>query len=97
MKEMMNKLLFIFAGLQLAWCYPFQESFRQLLPNVDCNGSPNALSYHIHVTYMMTNEDQVREVSAFRGRTEEEFADLLGEDPVCQGTVIEPSGRYGKR
>jgi hypothetical protein len=70
--------------------YPFQEKFATLQANVDCQMSPQALFYHVRVTYMMTNEDQVNAVSALRDAAELEFADLLGEDPVCQGTVLEP-------
>jgi hypothetical protein len=76
--------------------YPFQEKFRQMKANVDCHNSPAPLSFHVHVTYMLTNDDQIQEVSAFRDRAQAHFAPMLGSDPICQGTEIEPSGRYGE-
>lgn len=81
-------------GLLVA--YPYQPGFAKLKSNVDCLKTPAPLSYHVHVTYMLTNDKQISDVSAFREVALKHFAPLLGENPVCQGTDVEPSGRYGK-
>lgn len=91
-------LCFAFAALfcALASAYPYQPSFAKLQPNVDCHNTPTPLSYHIHVTYMLTNDQQIKDVQNFRDVALKHFAPLLGDDPICQGTDVEPSGRYGK-
>lgn len=75
--------------------YPFQPAFAKLQANVNCHENPLPLSYHIHVTYMLTNDQQIKDVQIFREKALKHFAPLLGENPVCQGTEVEPSGRYG--
>eukprot|EP01031_Cornospumella_fuschlensis_P029177 gene29177-35213_t len=78
-----------------AVAYPFQERFSRLKANVDCQAvNPTVLSWHVHVTYMLTNDQQIKEVSMLRETATEYFKPFLGEDPVCQGTDVEPSGRY---
>jgi hypothetical protein len=81
--------------LALALGYPFQERYRNMEATVDCYNYPTVMSYHVHVTYMLTNDDQIAAVSAFRDETQTHFAAMLGPDPVCQGTAEDPSGRYG--
>lgn len=80
----------------LASAYPYQPSFAKLQPNVDCHNTPTPLSFHVHVTYMLTSEQQIKDVQNFRDVALKHFAPLLGDDPICQGTDVEPSGRYGK-
>lgn len=63
--------------------------------NVDCQKSATPLSWHVHVTYMLTNDDQIEEVTKFREQAMEYFAPMLGSDPICRGTKEDPSGRYG--
>eukprot|EP01031_Cornospumella_fuschlensis_P029250 gene29250-35309_t len=71
------------------------ERFSRLKANVDCQAvNPTVLSWHVHVTYMLTNDQQIKEVSKLRETAAEYFKPFLGEDPVCQGTDVEPSGRY---
>jgi hypothetical protein len=92
------QLIFVILAVflcQMAVGYPFQSRFSNLRSTVNCNQFPPALSYHIHVTYMLTNEEQIKEVSSLRDDATKEFADLLGLNPICEGTEIEPSGRYG--
>lgn len=61
---------------------------------VDCLGSPTVLSYHFHITYMFKT-DQVDMAVALRNQTQEHFAPFFnGQDPVCQGTPHDPSGRF---
>ncbi|RYH08174.1 hypothetical protein EON65_41100 [archaeon] len=95
-----SSILFVLASAFLlsAVAYPFQERFSKLKANVDCqaNSNPTPLSWHVHITYMLTNDQQIKEVSALRDRAAEYFKPFLGEDSVCPGTEIEPSGRYGK-
>ena len=79
----------------LVKAYPYQPSFAKLQANVDCQKNPTPLSFHVHVTYMLTNEQQIKDVQAFREVALKHFAPLLGDNPVCQGTDVEPSGRYG--
>lgn len=75
--------------------YPYQPAFSKLKANVDCKSNPAPLSYHVHVTYMLTNEKQIQEVQLFREQAIKHFTPLLnGLSPVCQGTDVEPSGRY---
>lgn len=90
-------LSLLLALLGAASAYPFQASFAKLEPNVDCHNSPAPLSYHVHVTYMLTNDQQIKEAQAFRETALKHFAPLLGDHPVCQGTDVEPSGRYGTK
>jgi hypothetical protein len=92
------KLLFVFFSFIAVsiYAYPRQARFSQLKPNVDCKSNPPILSYHIHVTYMLTNDQQIKDVSAFRDRAAEYFwGKSQGKEHICQGTAIEPSGRYG--
>lgn len=62
---------------------------------VDCTKSPDILSYHFHITYMF-KQDQIDAVQLLRNRTQEHFAPFLGENPICQGTPHDKSGRFGK-
>ena len=52
-------------------------------------------SYHVHITYMLTNEDQIAQAGALRDVAEKEFSQLLGPDYKCTGTAADSSGRYG--
>ena len=61
---------------------------------VNCRATPSIISYHVHITYMLTNPDEVTAAESLRGLALEEFADLLGDDPICQGTKEDESGRY---
>jgi hypothetical protein len=76
--------------------YPYQARYKDMDTTVDCHKFPAVISYHVHVTYMLTNDDQIAEASAFREATQKHFAPFLGEDPVCQGTAKDSSGRYGE-
>lgn len=62
---------------------------------LDCNAYPPVMSYHVHITYMLTNQDQIKEAGELRQEALVAFKDLLGPNPVCQGTETDPSGRYG--
>lgn len=61
---------------------------------VDCHVYPTIMSYHVHITYMLTNQQQISAAIALRDIALDEFSDLLGSEPTCQGTVADPSGRY---
>lgn len=89
-------ILSVVLTLASVLAYPYQPQFALLKPNVDCTKNPQPLSYHIHVTYMLTNEQQIQETSALRDRAIEHFKPFLGADPACPGTKLEPSGRYGE-
>jgi hypothetical protein len=62
---------------------------------VNCRGNPDILSYHFHITYMFKT-DQIDAAIALRDQCQEYFAPFLGENPVCQGTPHDKSGRFGK-
>jgi hypothetical protein len=66
------------------------------IANVDCSKFPQPLSWHVHITYMLTNDQQIADAASFRDDATKYFAPFLGADPVCPGTKLEPSGRYGK-
>ena len=83
------------ALLSSAYGYPFQAKYKSMDSTVDCHDYPVVMSYHVHVTYMLTNDDQIAEVSALRDEATAHFSPMLGSDPVCQGTTEDPSGRYG--
>jgi hypothetical protein len=98
---MMITLLVVY--IIFVWCqevvesYPFQKQFASMKPNVNCQTNPQPLSYHVHVTYMLTNNQQIESVQKFRDQAQAHFMPFFnGQDPVCQGTEVEPSGRYGK-
>eukprot|EP01039_Chlorochromonas_danica_P000295 gene296-317_t len=76
--------------------YPWKPEYKKAEPNVDCSQSafPQPMSYHIHVTYKLTNQKEIADVSAFRDEAIAYFAPYLGDSPVCQGTDSDPSGRY---
>jgi hypothetical protein len=78
---------------QHSLCYPYQSAFANLKSNVNCE-YPAVLSYHIHVTYMLTNDNEIEAVSKFRNETLDHFLPFWGLDPKCAGTDVEPSGRY---
>ena len=61
---------------------------------VDCKNHPTFMSWHVHITYMLTNPAQIEAAAILRSKALEEFSDLLGPDPKCQGTEEDPSGRY---
>lgn len=61
---------------------------------LDCNAYPPVMSYHVHITYMLTNDAQIKEAGELREEALVAFKDLLGLDPVCRGTEADPSGRY---
>jgi hypothetical protein len=70
----------------------------KMTPNVDCSKAPAALSWHVHITYMLTNSKQIADAIAFRQKVQKYFTPFFeGNDPVCPGTPEEPSGRYGKQ
>lgn len=77
--------------------YPFQKRYESMDTTVNCYDYPAPMSYHVHVTYMLTNDNQINEVSALRDEAQAHFAPFLGSDPVCQGTKEDPSGRYGTK
>jgi len=62
---------------------------------VDCTGSPDILSYHFHITYMFKN-NQIEAAEKLRDQCQQHFAPFLGENPICQGTPHDTSGRFGK-
>ena len=85
-----------FAALcSLAVGYPHQKRYDSMETTVDCHKYPAPMSYHVHVTYMLTNDDQINQVTALRDEAEAYFAPFLGPNPICQGTKEDPSGRYG--
>ena len=77
--------------------YPRRHDQATAKSSVDCSAGayPTPMSYHIHITYMLTNEDQINATAALRAEAESHFAPLLGDDYVCRGTSSDPSGRYG--
>lgn len=87
-------LLLAFTGLTVA--YPHQKRYESMEATVDCHNYPAPMSYHVHVTYMLTNKNQITETSALRDEAQAHFAPFLGPEPVCQGTKEDPSGRYGE-
>jgi hypothetical protein len=48
---------------------------------VDCHDWPAPMSFHVHITYMLTNDDQIQRAGELRSLALENFADLLGSDP----------------
>lgn len=60
--------------------HPDQYS-SSLKDTVDCSNYPTIMSWHVHVTYMLTNDDQIKRATALREEALKDFADLLGEDP----------------
>jgi len=95
----MFNLLFVvgsFAALLgFTVAYPHQKRYESMESTVNCYDYPAPMSYHVHVTYMLTNDNQIDQVSALRDEAQAHFAPFLGSDPVCQGTKDDPSGRYG--
>jgi aromatic ring-cleaving dioxygenase len=61
---------------------------------VNCHAFPQIMSWHAHITFMLTSQDEIAKAVALREEAFKEFADLLGSQPVCQGTPEDPSGRY---
>ena len=49
--------------------------------NVDCHAFPVPMSYHAHITYMLTNDNQINKASELRRKALHAFADLLGDNP----------------
>lgn len=86
----------ILALIGVTIAYPYQKRYDSMEATVDCYKYPSVMSYHVHVTYMLTNDDQIAQVSAFRDEAQAYFAPFLGPNPICQGTKEDPSGRYGK-
>jgi hypothetical protein len=83
---------------QEAAAYGGKYDRTKMTPNVDCSKAPPALSWHVHITYMLTNSKQIAGAIAFRQEAQKYFAPFFeGQDPVCPGTAEEPSGRYGKK
>ena len=93
----LTKSVLLLALIAAVCAYPWQERYAKLTPNVDCHNFPPVLSYHVHVTYMLTNNKQIAAASAFRDAANKHFAPMLDADPACPGTVEEPSGRYGEQ
>lgn len=87
----------LFAFLDGIWGYPQRNDHSSLKTNVDCSDGayPTPMSYHIHITYMLTNSDQINSTATLRAEAESHFAPLLGDDKVCRGTTSDSSGRYG--
>lgn len=88
----------LFALIDGVWGYPERIDRVSLKTNVDCSDGayPTPMSYHIHITYMLTNSDQINSTATLRAEAESHFAPLLGDDKVCRGTSTDTSGRYGK-
>ncbi len=61
---------------------------------VDCMNYPTIMSYHVHITYMLTNKAQIVRTRALQAEAAKEFAPLMDLDSKCQGTEKDPSGRY---
>jgi len=77
-----------------AVAYPFQARYEKMAATVHCHDYPAVISWHVHVTYMLTNDEQIAEVVALRQLATEHFAPFLGSDPICPGTPDDTSGRY---
>lgn len=86
----------VLAFLSATLAYPYQKRYDSMEATVDCYKYPTPMSYHVHVTYMLTNDDQIAEASAFRDEAQAYFAPYLGPNPICQGTKEDSSGRYGE-
>jgi aromatic ring-cleaving dioxygenase len=82
--------LLLAAGVQ---SHP-DSSSRGLKDTMDCAAYPPIMSYHVHITYMLTNKDQIAEATALRDVAQKEFSQLLGPDYKCAGTPADSSGRY---
>ena len=91
----MGNMFFLLALLGVLVAPGFAHPGHKADDRVDCSDYPPVMSYHVHITYMLTNEDQIKEAGALREQALVAFKDLLGENPVCQGTEEDPSGRYG--
>ena len=63
-------------------------------PEVDCHENPHPMSWHVHITYMLTSPAQIAAAGLLRTKALTEFAELLGPHPECQGTEEDRSGRY---
>lgn len=71
-----------------------EDPYTASLTDVDCHAYPTIMSYHVHITYMLTNKDQIQRTGELRDQALKEFANMLGPDPSCRGTQKDPSGRY---
>jgi len=88
---------FFIAALLVAFshAYPFRPEMKKLQPEtLDCHNNPPVLSYHFHITYMLTNSKQITDVQTLRDQAMKFFAPMLGSQPNCVGTKVSPSGRY---
>lgn len=100
---MIHQIFLVFAALLVVFL-PFSSVHgygeKYTTPQkatVDCSKAPTPISWHVHVTYMLTNDEQIKDVQEFREEAMKYWAPLLGDDPICRGTTFDPSGRYGKR
>ena len=67
-------------ALNFATAHPDAYS-SSLKDTVDCSAFPTIMSFHFHITYMLTNKDQIQRAGALREEALVAFADMLGEDP----------------
>jgi len=78
--------------LQLAFAHPSVYPLPK--GSVNCSNFPPAISYHVHIVFMLTNNKQIAAADALRDEAIEHFADITGSDHVCRGTKLDSSGRY---
>jgi len=98
---MMNKLILFVGICSHVFVLLSGQMYPDTKPNpawdgtthVDCKGTPDILSYHFHITYMFKT-NQIDEAIQLREKCQEYFTPLIGENPICQGTPHDPSGRF---
>lgn len=59
--------------------------------DVNCSAPPSILSYHIHIVYSLTDDQQVAAAEELRALAREAFKDYLGPDCSC---ASDPDCRY---
>lgn len=78
-------MIYSILPLSLLVAYAAAHSTKYNVSNVDCTGTPPILSFHTHIVFMLTSDDQLARAEALRDKTRAAFTEmgLLGED--CTG------------
>jgi hypothetical protein len=73
-------LLLLLGFSSVTHAHPTRYSRDKL--RIGKDGVPQPLSYHVHLTYMASNEKQVQTAAALQDQARKHFKDYLGEDCV---------------
>lgn len=66
-------------------------SMHHAVTDVNCSAPPDILSYHVHIVYSVTDDEQIKRASELRDAARSAFAPYLGPDCVC---ATDPDCRY---